>query len=213
MKYLIDHRYKVIHSVKITVASILSICERGRSKELQTKLDFLAKFLPEIKTMMAPPFNEKTIGQLKKLHADTEDFLLLEGDLNKKGRKLIQSIKPILSTIDPFHFTDEETPNIRRSQIIELTQNLQARLQRHILDLKGKATSLSDEKTSIQELFDELILISLDPFTEKETSTLQELFTNHLIYQKEPTLPNAKLLLNQAILIESLFKNPAPKQK
>ena len=74
MKYLIDHRYKTIHSIKVTIASILAICERGRSKDLNSKLDLLLKYLPELKTMMAPPFGEKMIGFLKKLNSDIDEF-------------------------------------------------------------------------------------------------------------------------------------------
>ena len=213
MKYLIDHRYKVIHSIKVTISSILAICERGRSKDLNTKLDLLTKLLPEIKTMMAPPFGEKMNGFLKKLYNDIDEFLLLPEDLDKRGNKIIQAIKPILHDIDPFHFTEDETPNIRRSQIVELAQNLQIYLQRNILDFQGKATSLIDEKQAIKDSVSELILISLDPFEDAEKKTLEELFALHLIYQSEPTLSHAQIVLNQAILVETVFKTTKKNKK
>ncbi len=212
MKYLIDHRYKVIHSIKVTISSILAICERGRSKDLNTKLDLLTKLLPEIKTMMAPPFGEKMNGFLKKLYSDIDEFLLLPEDLDKRGSKIVQAIKPILHDMDPFHFTEDETPNIRRSQIVELAQNLQIYLQRNILDLQGKATSLIDEKATIKEIVGELILISLDPFEESEKKSLEELFALHLVYQSETSLSHAQLLLNQAILVETTFKTTKKKK-
>ncbi len=213
MKYIIDYRYKTIHSLKVTISSILSICERGRSKDLNSKLDFLTKLLPELKTITAPPFTEKMNGYLKKLHSDIEEFLLLPEDLEKRGNKIIQSIKPLLHEIDPFHFTEDETPNIRRSEIVELTQNLQIYLQRNILDLQGKATSLIDEKATIKEILSEMVLISLESFEEKEKKTIEELFAIHLIYNSETTLSHAQLLLTQAILVESTFKNRKKNRK
>ena len=213
MKYLIDHRYKIIHSLKVTISSILSICERGRSKDLNSKLDLLTKLLPELKAMIAPPFEEKMKGFLKKLYMDIDEFLLLPDDLEKRGNKIIQSIKPLLHEIDPFHFTEDETPNIRRSEIVELTQNLQIYLQRNILDLQGKATSLIDEKATIKEILGELVLISLESFDEKEKKTMEELFTIHLIYHSETTLSHAQLLLNQAILVEDTFKSRKKRKK
>lgn len=213
MKYIINHRYKTIHSLKVTISSILSICERGRSKDLNSKLDLLTKLLPELKTMMAPPFGEKMNGYLKKLHSDIDEFLLLPDDLEKRGNKIIQAIKSLLQEIDPFHFTEDETPNIRRSEIVELTQNLQIYLQRNILDLQGKATSLIDEKATINEIINELILISLESFDEKEKKTIEELFAIHLVYQSETNLHHAQLLLNQAIQVETAFKTRKKNKK
>ncbi len=213
MKYIINHRYKIIHSLKVTIGSILSICERGRSKDLNSKLDLLTKLLPELKTMMAPPFGEKMNGYLKKLHSDIDEFLLLPDDLEKRGNKIIQAIKSLLQEIDPFHFTEDETPNIRRSEIVELTQNLQIYLQRNILDLQGKATSLIDEKATIKEIINELILISLESFDEKEKQTIEELFAIHLVYQSETNLLHAGLLLKQAIQVETAFKTRKKNKK
>lgn len=213
MKYLIDHRYKTIHSIKVTISSILAICERGRSKDLQAKLDLLLKLLPELKSMMSPPFGEKMNGYLKKLHSDIDEFLLLPDDLEKRGNKINSSIKSILTEIDPFHFTEDETPNIRRSQIVELSQNLQIYLQRNILNLQGKATSLIDEKETIKEIVSELVLISLDPFEESEKKAMEELFALHLVYQSETILSHAQLLLNQAIIVETTFKSSKKTKK
>jgi len=206
MKYLIDHRYKTIHSIKVTIASILAICERGRSKDLNSKLDLLLKYLPELKTMMAPPFGEKMIGFLKKLNSDIDEFILLPDDFDKKGGKILQAIKQILPEIDPFTFTEDETPNIRRSQIVELTQNLQIYLQRNILGLQGKATSLIDEKGAIKEIADEMVLISQDAFTEEEKAGINELLSCHLLYHFETNLSHAQMLLKQAILLESSLR-------
>ena len=139
--------------------------------------------------------------------------MLLPEDLDKRGNKIIQAIKPILHDIDPFHFTEDETPNIRRSQIVELAQNLQIYLQRNILDFQGNATSLIDEKQAIKEIVSELILISLDPFEDAEKKTLEELFALHLIYQSEPTLSHAQIVLNQAILVETVFKTTKKNKK
>ncbi len=206
MKYIINHRYKIIHSIKVVISSILSICERGRSKDLSSKLDLLMKLTPELKVMMAPPFGEKMNGHLKKLHSDVEELLLLPDDFEKKGNKIIQAIKPLLQEIDPFHFSEDETPNIRRSQIVELLQNLQIYLQRTILNLQGRATSLFDEKQVIGEMISELDLISLEPFEEKEKQVMEELFSLYLIYNEEPTLSHAQMLLSQAIYAETAFK-------
>ncbi len=206
MKYLIDHRYKTIHSIKVTISSILAICERGRSKDLNSKLDLLLKYLPELQTMMAPPFGEKMIGFLKKLSSDIDEFILLPDDFDKRGSKILQAIKQILPEIDPFSFTEDETPNIRRSQIVELTQNLQIYLQRNILGLQGKATSLIDEKGAIKEIADEISLISQDAFSEEEKKEINELLSSHLIYQSETNLSHAQMLLKQAIFLESAFK-------
>jgi hypothetical protein len=213
MKYIINHRYKVLHSIKVTVSSILSICERGRSKDLSVKLDSLMKLVPEIKIMMAPPFGEKMNGHLKKLHSDVEEFLLLPDDFEKRGNKIIQAIKPLLQEIDPFHFAEDETPNIRRSQIVELAQNLQIYLQRTILNLQGRATSLFDEKHVIGEMIGELDLISLEPFDEKEKQTVEELFSLYLVYNAEPILSHAQMLLTQAIYVESAFKSEKKNKK
>jgi len=213
MKYLIDHRYKTIHSIKVTISSILAICERGRSKDLHAKLDLLLKLLPELKSMMSPPFGEKMNGYLKKLHSDIDEFLLLPDDLEKRGNKINSSIKSILTEIDPFHFTEDETPNIRRSQIVELSQNLQIYLQRNILNLQGKATSLIDEKETIKEIVSELVLISLDPFDEIEKKAMEELFALHLVYQSETILSHTQLLLNQAIIVETTFKGSKKTKK
>src|SRR3990167_9105461 len=188
MKYLIDYRYKVVHSIKVIISSILSICERGYSKDFDTKLDLLNKLISDLSPMMAPPFNDKMIGQLKKLQSDLEEFILLPNDLEKRGQKLVQATKSLLSSIDPFHFSDEETPNIRRSQIVEIAQNLQIYLQRHILALQGKATSLVDEKMIVLELLTELSLISLDPFSGPEKKSIEELFSSRLSYETETSL-------------------------
>ena len=213
MKYLIDYRYKVVHSVKVTVASILTICDKGQSKDFSVKFDLLTKLMPELKPMMAPPFNDKMITHIKKLHTDLEEFILFPEDLDKRGNKILQSTKSLLSSIDPFHFSDEETPNIRRSQIVELTQNLQIYLQRNILSLQGKATSLIDEKAIIQELLTEISLISLDPFDDKEKKTIEELLASRLIFEREPSLAHAQALLHQATLVETQFKKTKPKKK
>jgi hypothetical protein len=213
MKYLIDHRYKVLHSIKVTVSSILSICHRGRSKDLNAKLDLLIKLVPDLKAMIAPPFREKMVASLKKLYSDLEDFLLLPDDFEKRGNKLLQAIKPLLHEIDPFHFSEDETPNIRRSQIVELSQNLQIYLQRNILDLQGKATSLFDEKEVIKEIISELVLISLEPFEESEKKAMEELFAMHLIYQSETILSHAQMLLSKAVYVESAFKGEKKNKK
>lgn len=152
-------------------------------------------------------------GYLKKLHTDIDEFLLLPDDLDKRGQKINQAIKSILNELDPFHFTEDEVPNIRRSQIVELAQNLQIYLQRNILDLQGKATSLIDEKETIKEIVGELVLISLDPFDDKEKGSLEELFALHLVYQSETILSHAKLLLAQAIQVETIFKNDKKTKK
>ncbi|MBM3192327.1 MAG: hypothetical protein FJZ63_06740 [Chlamydiae bacterium] len=213
MKYLIDYRYKVVHSIKVTVSSILSICEKGHSKEFGTKFDLLNKLIPDLSPMMTPPFNEKMIDQLKKLQAELEEFILLPDDLEKRGHKLVQATKSLLSFIDPFHFSAEETPHVRRSQIVEITQNLQIYLQRQILALQGKATSLIDEKSIIQEFLTELFLISIDPFSETEKKAIEDLFSSRIAYEIETSLAHTQQLLNQAILVESTFKTQKPKKK
>jgi hypothetical protein len=152
-------------------------------------------------------------GYLKKLHTDIDEFLLLPDDLDKRGNKINASIKSILNEIDPFHFTEDETPNIRRSQIVELSQNLQIYLQRNILNLQGKATSLIDEKETIKEIVSELVLISLDPFDETEKKAIEELFALHLVYQSETILSHAQFLLNQAIIVETTFKGTKKTKK
>jgi hypothetical protein len=213
MKYIIDFRFKAIHSITVYVKEVLDCCKRGRSQTLTPLLEKLQLVYTELSTMKSAPFEKKQIKQVEKTETLLGEFLHLPENLEQIGESLLSHTKELLNAIDPFTFSYDESLGIRRSQIVEFTKELQVYIKSTLLRFEGLASSLVEEKTIIEEIMQDIERISQKQFKSEEKGVLQILFAGFDSYTKDPSHETATLFFDAAVAVEDLFKgNPSTKE-
>jgi len=206
MKYIIDHRFKTIHSIIVSTKEVLHSCKRGRSEMLTPLLEKLHLVYTELSTMKSAPFEKGEIQKVEKIETLLGDFLHLPENLESVGETLLSHTKELLNAIDPFTFSYDESIGIRRSRIVEFTKELQIYLKNTLLRLEGAASSLTEEKTIIEEIMTDIHRISQKQFKSQEKGLLQILFACFDSYVKDPSYENTSFFFDAAVAVEHLFK-------
>lgn len=206
MKYLLDDRYKKIHSVIVTVNSISHVCRRGQSKELFPYLTQLQSHLEGLDVLKSIPFHQDQIQMVSSIEDSIRLFLHLPENLLEEGEHLVEQCKKLLETIDPFTFSFDDSVGIRRSQVVEFTKELQMYLKANLLQLQGLASSLVDEKSAIEDIMFDLKRISQEKFKQKEKKMLEILEEAFKEYEKDGSLEVVQSFYMAAIELESLFQ-------
>ena len=210
MKYLIDHRFKKLHTICMHVASILSSYKRGRSFNLSPSLRALQEEIEDLDSFKSPPFTKEQVAQVEALEIHARHLLLLPDNLEEIGSQLLKQTEQLLIQIDPFTYTLEESADVRRSRIVELTTEIQLYIQNYLLELEGNATSIIDEKLIIQDIMNDIKRIETKELNEGEVDILQQLFVQNVLFQKCPTLEETSCFAKLAKDVEHLFREKRP---
>lgn len=205
MKYLIDHRYKTLNSLMFHVHSLVNICKRGQSEQLQPSIELLQKKLPELEAMSSPPFNKEEIEKLGKLKAKVEMLLNLPEDLETVAKEIDGEGKALLQKIDPFTFSLEDTLGVRKSRIVEFLRELQLFLNTNLLDLEGKAKALIDAKQIIKEVLADISRVKKEQFSERQIKGLQEVTGAAEAYIANTNIETTNAFLSKTLEVEKLF--------
>jgi Ribonuclease G/E len=206
MKYIIDFRFKAIHSIIVSTKEVLLTCKRGRSETLPPLLEKLQEVYTELSNMKSAPFEKEQIKQVEKIETLLGDFLHLPENLESVGETLLSHTKELLGAIDPFTFSYDESSGIRRSRIVEFAKELQVYLKSTLLRLEGLASSLVEEKAIVEEVMQDIRRISQKGFKSEEKGLLQILFAAFDTYAKQPTHENVSFFFDAAVSLEHLFK-------
>ncbi len=206
MKYLIDHRYKKLNAIRMHTLSILSTYKRGRSEEFSPQILALHEELQEIKPIKSAPLTPEEIAMAESLEKTAHEFLLLPQNLEEVGRELLEKTQLLMSKIDPFTYTLEESVGVRKSRLVELTQEIQTYIESYMIQLEGNATSIIDEKLIIQDIVSDIKRIEKNELNSKELEMIDKIIKLNIVYQKDPNLSTTQIFSELASEAEHLFR-------
>ena len=206
MKYLIDHRYKKLNAICIHALSILSTYKRGRSQDFSAYLQALHEELQEIEPIKSTPMTTEQIGLVESIEMAAQKFLLLPENFEEAGFELIEKSQLLMSEIDPFTLTLEDSVGVRKSRLVELSLEIQTYIEAHILHLEGKASSIIDEKLIIQDSVSDIKRIETGELKKEEIEMIDKLIDQNLLYQKESNLSTTHTFSLLALEAERLFR-------
>ncbi len=206
MKYILDSRYKKLHALCVHTNTILNTCKRGRSVDFSISLRALQDELQDLEALKSPPFSKDQIEQTEEIEKIANDFLLLPENLEEVGQSLLEKSELLLVEIDPFTYSLEDSLGVRKSQVVELTKELQIYLQAHVLNLEGKASSIIDEKLIVEDITNDIRRIEKKQLKNEEKNILEKLFKSNATYQSNTSLDSARGYLQVALDAEHLFR-------
>ncbi len=206
MKYLINHRYKVINSLIVEISQLIELADRGDSAAFPSQIERLIKRLPDLHRMASEPFNEKVIHEIKEIEQRLEALLHLPDNFPLKAEELLKSCSHLLPSIDPFLFDDVDPLKERREKIANYAGELLIYLNASISSLQGESNPIVDLNAIIATIFHDLSTISTAHLTEEERLNLTDIEAHHNLFKLDPNLSHARILFETATKIQKLFK-------
>lgn len=137
MKYLIDHRYKLLQSISSSLQYLETLYQTGESASFKVTLDALQKCIPLIDVMHSTPFGQEENTRIQKVKDGLLHILQLPPDIKEKMQLTQTECGTLLQNLEPFVLSCEDTIDSRKLQIHECLNSLVAyhtQLSRNVKD-------------------------------------------------------------------------------
>lgn len=210
MRYLLDARYKTLHSLALTLRNLTLVCERGLSEKLYPTTTEIQETLPLLETYQSAPFEKEEIKTLKDLHKDLSLLVHLPQDVIPQSKETLAKLETLLSKLEPFSLEeteiseviDEPRISLSKNPTLDLLHNLKIYLQVHILDLEGTAKSIINEMDHINNIIKELKDVPCEEFEGWAQENLIDFLLAAELFQKKDSIKTAEILLQRALDLE-----------
>ena len=126
MKYLIDHRYKLLQSISSSTQYLSSIYKAGESASLKVTLDTLQKTIALLDAMTSTPFGADEQKRIQQVKTQLLQILQLPENLEECIKKVQWECQALLEKLEPFVLSSEDTIESRKLQIHECFKSLHA---------------------------------------------------------------------------------------
>jgi hypothetical protein len=202
MRYLLDARYKTLHSLALSSQQLLTICERGLSDKLYTTTTQIQELLPFLETYQSPPFTKEESKLLSDLHTKLSHIIHLPEDVIAKIKEVEPTFNKLLNKMEAFEISDISTQQEDKNSILDLLHNLKIYLQVHILDLEGTAHSIVNEMKHIRDIIQELKDLPEDSLEGWAQENLVDLLLAIELFQQKDSISTSEILLQRVLDLE-----------
>ena len=202
MNYLIDARYKTLHSLAVHLGEVIAIYERGDSLKLYPTVKEIQTLLPLLETYQSPPFSKEESLSLEAIHKELSPLLHLPQDLLPRTQMVLHKLEEFLLKLEAFTLNLEAPESVEKSYLLDLLHNLKLYLQVHLLDLEGKAHSIIHEKEQIRLTLQELVELPQECFTPGGEKDLLNFLLAAKFFEEKDSLEATHLLLQRTLDLE-----------
>lgn len=160
MKYLINHRFQTILSIKNQTEKLLATCHAGRSEELMPSIENLRASLLLLPPMKSEPFSKKQISTLEKLEKEADKLLSLPENFAKVAKNALEHCEKLLKEIEPFILEEGNIVEGEDPSIIYEMEQIKTSIEHILVNLEGKATAVANHLEEIKSRLASLNILS-----------------------------------------------------